>query len=228
MQMIKILESSGWECKEAAEGLEYHIPLSEEKFYYEEDQQARLYIKKRYKNSKLWAAKRLEMEGSWVEIGDYLTSNGLINEGEFTQAKNKYLEEERRKQLQKEKELKQQKMGKVEKVVTRLGKNLINVSKKIVALSMLAVISYTSYQYVENKVDPTALYVYLKENIGSYDLKELVVNDTVDTLTYTQLRNLDYAIENNQVAELLEEVENKPENIHYISVLKENLKEKQN
>lgn len=227
--MRKILESSGWENKETKEGLEHQIPLSSEKFYYEEDNDiSRLYVKRKYSNSKLWGAKKLEIEGTWIEIGDYLAENGLINEGEYNRAKQKFLNQKRKEELEKQRALKLERMNKIERLIHRLGNNLVSATKKISALSIILIGSYTTYQYIENEVEPGALYTYIKDNIGNYDLKELVANSSVNSLTYSQMRNLDYAIENNQVAELLEQIENKPENIHYISVLKENLNKKQN
>ena len=120
------------------------------------------------------------------------------------------------------------KKGKLENTVAGLGRDLYNASKKVMILAVMLVGGYTSYHYVENKVDPAALYTYVKENVGNYEIRDILTNESVSGLTYSQIRNIDYAIENNQVEELLKKIEDVPENINYISVLKDNMEERNN
>ena len=43
---------------------------------------------------------------------------------------------------------------------------------------------------------------FSKTLIEKYNIKDLITNPDVQSLTYSQIRNIDYAIENNQIEEL--------------------------
>jgi len=229
MNIKEILESSGWQTRELKEGLEYQIPLTDVKFYYvEAGDKSAIYSKKKYKNSKLWGAKQLIKEDSPEAIGSYLAENGLLNENEYKEKRRQYILEEEEKKQKLTKRQKSNNKNKIERKVITLGRHLYNASKKVMVMGVVLVGGYTSYHYIENKVDPAALYTYVKKNVGNYEIKDILTNEAVSTLTYSQIRNIDYAIENDQVEELLNKIEDVPENINYISVLKENIKESNN
>lgn len=224
-----VLVSSGWYENRASEKLEYVINLPETRYFYnEEDGNLTVSRKKRFANAKFWGGTEVIKTGDGIVIGDFLAQSGLLNEREYAQKKEVYLAEIQREENNKKREDRTKLMSSVKEGVSSFGKRIYKVTKKTTAFSVAAIGLYFSYQYTANHVSPGMLYSYVKNNIDKYELKDIMSNDAIGGLTYSQMKNIDYAIENNQVEELLEMVQDTPENINYITVLKENTSSTQN
>ena len=224
-KLDKVLISSGWKRNELSTiDADYVMELETSKFYYKNGKDTSMVQgKEKFQNSKLWSGKRVLVEGDTIVVGDYLSNGGLLNEVEYTLKKEEYILEEYKK-------------GKAEsnrerREMTRLIKGKLVISREAVktfikgaaVASIVLSMSYVTYNYTISNVSPNKLYSYLKNNMGNYSLQKVVSNDNIGTITRKQLENIDYAISNDQVEELLSKTERTPGNLRFIEVLEGNL-----
>lgn len=225
LDIRNVLLSSGWE-KSAINGREdeYIINFPEVRFYFNEVESEFVVSKKeRFSQSKVWRPMKVVVTGKEIEVGDYLASSGLLNEGEYAEFKRRRERMLRRREFVSSRRRKQERIRKVLEFAKAPLRQVERGARGALGVSIVVGSSYFSYHYLKNNVSPEALYSYIKNNYDSYSLEEMIVNETIQGLTYSQVVNLDYAIENDQVEELLDKVENKPQNINYINCLRENI-----
>jgi hypothetical protein len=216
-----ILVSSGWEQKDDSH---FEIELRDVRFFYDEmDNKVTLKQKERFQHSKMWRAEKVVMSGDVFDVGDSLVKSGLLNEIEYRRNKREYKQVELHRQQEEKLQKRKTDINKLKNLFF-VGLNYSgSLGKRALFVGSVVSGSYFGFEYIKNDINPMVLINYVKNNINDYKFEELIKVENKQKLTLKQIRNIDYAIENNQVEELLERIEKTPENILYINVLKENI-----
>jgi len=196
-----LLTSAGWFKSENGK---YKLNLSAIRFTFLSNEKGESVIQKRekFQNSRMWKPNREVKSGDNLEVAEYLSNFDLIEKRKYREEKEKYLKE---KEIE-EKGIKGIAQEKRRENINKKVKEIFNFSikgvKQVAISGFVVSVVYVGYQSVYKQIDIKNVYLEVVNNMNTID--KMVEKNRYTGLTYKEIVNLDYAIENNKIERTLE------------------------
>lgn len=213
-----LLTSAGWFKSENGN---FKLNLESIRLTFLSNEKGNSIIQKRekFQNSRMWKPNKEIKSGNNLEVAEYLSGIDLIESKKYKKEKERYLKEIEIEERE-IKDIKDEKLrGNIKNKIKALLGSSVKGIKNIAISGMVITVLYVGYQSIYKQIDIKNVYLEVVKNMKSLD--KMIEGNKYTGLTYKEIVNLDYAIENNEIERTLESNMAK-KSINYKEALKSN------